>query len=105
MVQEASGRLAGEVFGACPFRRRPWGGLRTRWRDFILQPAGEKSVCISLLRLMPPATRTQISVRKQNEMKLQIQVIGVSLEPFVQKEIKCKIKLKLNLKLCKTLMM
>ncbi|PWA16842.1 hypothetical protein CCH79_00012754 [Gambusia affinis] len=63
------GRLPGEVFQACPTGRRPKGRPRTRWRDYVSwlawerlgippeeleQVAGEREVCASLLKLLPP---------------------------------------------------
>ncbi|KAK3519769.1 hypothetical protein QTP70_003908 [Hemibagrus guttatus] len=63
------GHLPGEVFRACPTRKRPQGRPRTRWRDYVSQLAweclgvpleeleevsGEREVWASLLRLLPP---------------------------------------------------
>ena len=36
LVRMPPGRLPGEVFRAYPSGRRPWGGPRTCWRDYIL---------------------------------------------------------------------
>ncbi|KAK3538499.1 hypothetical protein QTP86_006187 [Hemibagrus guttatus] len=63
------GRLPGEVFRACPTRKRPRGRPRTRWRDYVFrlawerlgvppeeleEVAREREVWASLLRLLPP---------------------------------------------------
>ncbi|KAK3559562.1 hypothetical protein QTP86_013728, partial [Hemibagrus guttatus] len=64
------GRLSGEVFRACPTRKRPRGRPRTRWRDWpvsrlawehlgvppeeLEDVSGEREVWASLLRLLPP---------------------------------------------------
>ncbi|TWW77426.1 hypothetical protein D4764_12G0008160 [Takifugu flavidus] len=71
LVRMPTGRLPGEVFGACPSGRRPPGRPRTRWRDFVSrlvwerlgippdeleEVAGEREVWASLLRLLPPRT-------------------------------------------------
>ena len=68
LFQMPPGRLPGEVFRACPARRRPQGRPRTRWRDYVSQLAwerlgvppeeleevsGEREVWASLLRLLP----------------------------------------------------
>ncbi|KAK3517712.1 hypothetical protein QTP70_016085 [Hemibagrus guttatus] len=73
------GRLSGEVFRACPTRKRPRGRHRTHWRDYVLRLAWERlgvplevlkevtrerEVWASLLRLLPPSTRLQISGRQ-----------------------------------------
>ncbi|KAK3565094.1 hypothetical protein QTP86_033147, partial [Hemibagrus guttatus] len=36
------GRLPGEVFRACPTRKRPRGRPRTRWRDYVFRLAWER---------------------------------------------------------------
>ncbi|KAK3527330.1 hypothetical protein QTP86_020254 [Hemibagrus guttatus] len=36
------GRLPGEVFRACPTRKRPWGRPRTRWRDYVSRLTWER---------------------------------------------------------------
>ncbi|KAK3539665.1 hypothetical protein QTP70_011111 [Hemibagrus guttatus] len=63
------GRLPGEVFWACPTRKRPRRRPRTHWRDYVSRLAwerlgvppeelaevsGEREVWASLLRLLPP---------------------------------------------------
>ncbi|KAK3512205.1 hypothetical protein QTP70_000467 [Hemibagrus guttatus] len=63
------GRLPGEVFWACPTRKRPRGRPRTHWRDYVFrlawerlgvppeeleEVAREREVWASLLRLLPP---------------------------------------------------
>ncbi|KAK3537395.1 hypothetical protein QTP70_008853 [Hemibagrus guttatus] len=62
------GRLPGEVFRACPTRKRPQGRPRTRWRDYVSrltweclgippeeleEVSGVRGVWASLLRLLP----------------------------------------------------
>uniref|UniRef100_A0A8C6NQZ4 Reverse transcriptase domain-containing protein n=1 Tax=Nothobranchius furzeri TaxID=105023 RepID=A0A8C6NQZ4_NOTFU len=69
LVRMPPGRLPGEVFRACPTRRRPKGRPRTRWRDYVshlarerlgilpeelAQVAGEREVWASRLRPLPP---------------------------------------------------
>ncbi|KAI3362067.1 hypothetical protein L3Q82_012215 [Scortum barcoo] len=75
------GRLPREVFQACPTGRRPRGRPRTRWRDYVSRLAwerlgvppeeleevsGVREVWASLLRLLPPRTRSRIKWLKMD---------------------------------------
>ncbi|KAK3518264.1 hypothetical protein QTP70_035195 [Hemibagrus guttatus] len=40
--KDASRHLPGEVFRACPTRKRPWGKPRTSWRDHVSRLAWER---------------------------------------------------------------
>ncbi|KAK3534690.1 hypothetical protein QTP86_020345 [Hemibagrus guttatus] len=69
LFQMPPGHLSGEVFRACPSRKRPRGRPRTHWRDYVSrltweclgippeeleEVSGEREVWASLLRLLPP---------------------------------------------------
>ena len=92
LVRMPPGRLPGEVFRAYPPRRRPRGRPRTHLRDYISlldrerlsvhpeeleEVAGERSVWISLLRLLPHDTDPD-KQQKMNERMIQFDVMANS---------------------------
>ena len=52
------GRLPGKVFRACPTGKRPRGGPRTRWRDYVARLAWER------LRI-PPEELEEVSGERE----------------------------------------
>ncbi|KAK3559185.1 hypothetical protein QTP86_005078 [Hemibagrus guttatus] len=71
------GRLPGEVFRACPTRKRPRGRPRTRWRDYVFRLAWE--------RLGVPPEELEEVAREREEKDHIIHISSTSMEHFLNK--------------------